>query len=91
MPYKDTQCGAKLFKKEAIKKIVNKLNITKWAFDVDLLYNLRKEGFVVKETKTTWSDKKYSNINFKEAGPMMIWALIKLRLLNSPLKNLVKF
>src|SRR3989344_8625015 len=36
----DSQCGAKLFKKEAVKKIIPKLGITRWAFDVDLLYQI---------------------------------------------------
>jgi len=88
--YKDTQCGAKLFKREAISKTISAIGITKWAFDVDLLYNLRKKGFVVKEIPTKWSDKEYSKINFLKAGPFMALGVIRLRILNSPFKKFIK-
>lgn len=90
MPYKDTQCGAKLFRKEAIDKIIDELTITKWAFDVDLLYRLKKNGFRIKEIPTVWSDKEYSKINFLKSGPLMALSILRLRLLNSPFKVLVK-
>jgi len=89
-PYLDTQCGAKVFKKEAIKIVLPYLIITQWAFDVDLLYLLRKKRFKIKEVPTVWSDKEYSKINFIRAGPFMILSLIRLRILNSPLYGIVK-
>lgn len=89
-PYADTQCGAKIFRKEAIRKIANSLTITKWAFDVDLLYNLRKNKFKIREIPTVWSDKEYSKINFMKAGPFMALAIIRLRLLNSPFNGFVR-
>lgn len=90
LPYKDTQCGAKLFKRSAIEKVIQDLVITKWAFDVDLLYCLKKNKFKIREFPTVWSDKKYSTINFKKAGPLMALAVIRLRMLNSPLKDFIK-
>ena len=89
LPYKDTQCGAKLFKRGTLEKIIDKLNMSRWAFDVDLLYHTKKMGFRIKEIKTYWVDKEYSKINFWAAGPMMGLAIIRLRLLNSPLKSIV--
>ncbi|MDD5193309.1 MAG: glycosyltransferase [Candidatus Nanoarchaeia archaeon] len=89
-PYNDTQCGAKLFKKESIEKILPDLTITKWAFDVDLIYCLKKNRLSVKEHPTNWSDKAYSKINLKRAGPLMALAIIRLRILNSPFKNFIK-
>lgn len=88
--YKDTQCGAKLFKRKTIEAVIDDLIITKWAFDVDLLYQLKKKGFKIKEFPTIWSDKEYSKINFKKAGPKMVLAVIRLRLLNSPFKGIIK-
>ncbi len=90
-PYRDTQCGAKIFKKYALKKVVDSLLITKWAFDVDLLYNLKKNKFKIGEIPTVWSDKEYSKINFLRAGPFMALSMLRLRLLNSPFKFAVKF
>jgi len=91
LPYKDTQCGAKIFKKDALKKCINNLTLSQWAFDVDMLYQLKKMGYKIKEVPTIWSDKKYSKVNLKKAGWSMFLAIIRLRILNSPLKKLVKF
>jgi len=88
---RDTQCGAKIFTAEAIKNIVEDLGITKWAFDVDLIHNLKKKGYYVLEIPTVWADKEYSKINFMEAGPKMALAVLRLRLLNSPLRFFIDF
>jgi len=98
MPFADTQCGAKLFKRKVVENVTNKLGLTQWAFDVELLYLTRKAGFKIKEFPTTWSDKEYSKINFTKAGPRMALSIIRLRLINSifepilrPLKMIAKF
>lgn len=90
MNYRDTQCGAKLIKRNVLEKIINKLVITKWAFDVDLLYLLRRHNFRIREFPTVWSDKEYSKINFMKAGPLMALSIIRLRLVNSPFKRVMK-
>ena len=91
IPYRDTQCGAKLFKRKAIQTVLSKIRMSKWAFDVDLLYAIRKEGYKIKECPTAWGDKEDSKLNFIKVGPMMGLAIIRLRLLNSPFHDLIKF
>ena len=87
--YKDTQCGAKIFKREAILKILPDLKTTKWAFDVDLLYQLKRNTFKVCEHPTIWADAEYSTLNVSKAGPNMVLAIIRLRLLYSPFNFIV--
>ncbi len=89
LKFKDTQCGAKLFKKKPLEKIINKLTLSNWAFDVDMLYTLNKNGFIIKEMPTRWSDMEYSKINFWKASPWMFLSILRLRILNSPFKKLV--
>ena len=89
-PYSDTQCGAKLFKRKTLEVILPSLTMSHWAFDVDLLYISKLNGFKIKEFPTYWSDKTHSTINFLTAGPMMALAILRLRLLNSPLKGFIK-
>jgi glycosyltransferase involved in cell wall biosynthesis len=91
MQFNDTQCGAKIFKRKTIEKIINKLSVTKWAFDVDLLYLIKKNKLKVLEHPTIWSDKEYSHINLTKSGSRMVLAILRLRLLNSRLCSLVKF
>ncbi len=91
LPYKDTQCGAKVFRRKVIEKIISYLKFSKWAYDVELLYNCKRFGFKIKEIPTVWSDEKYSKINFMTAGPMMALGVIRLRILNSPFKKIIRF
>ncbi len=90
LKFKDTQCGAKLFKKNALEKTIPKLTFSQLAFDVDVLYNMKKLGFKIKEIPTTWSDEEYSKVNFASSSPGMALAIIRLRILNSPFKRLIK-
>ena len=87
---RDTQCGAKLFKKHAIKKIVNNLGISNWAFDIDLLYSMKKNNFEVIEVPTEWSEPGDSHLNLKKTIPEMFLAIIRLRLIYSPFRFIVK-
>ncbi|HIG51912.1 TPA: glycosyltransferase [Candidatus Pacearchaeota archaeon] len=89
LPYKDTQCGAKVFRRNLIEKILPKITFSKWAYDVDLLYNAKKKNFKIIEVPTIWSDKEYSKINFMKSGPWMVLGIIRLRLINSPLRFLI--
>jgi len=90
-PYKDSQCGGKIFKRTVVDKIIPHLINTQWAFDVDMLFNIQKFGFKIKEEPTTWSDSDYSKINFLHAAPFMALSMIRLRILNSPFKPLMDF
>src|SRR3989338_6507927 len=90
MNYRDTQCGAKVFKHNVLQKVIEKLTVTKYAFDVDLLYHLEKKGFKIKEFPTVWSDRKYSKVNFLKAGPFMALGVIRIRIFNSPFKKFVR-
>lgn len=86
LPYKDTQCGAKVFRRGAIERTISSITMSQWAFDVDLLYSIRKKGFKIKEVPTVWSDMAYSKLNFWKAGPRMALGVVRLRLLNSPFR-----
>ncbi|MEI6731238.1 MAG: glycosyltransferase [archaeon] len=91
LPYQDTQCGAKLFKREALGPIMPNLSMSNWAFDVDILFNLQRQGFKIREYPTTWSDQKYSKINFMQAGPFMALSIIRLGLINSPFRFVMRW
>lgn len=88
--YRDTQCGAKLFKKELIEKIVNMLGSSEWSFDVDLLFYAKKEKAKIKSIPTEWYDKKGSKINVKKTPVRMFFSIIRLRLIHSPFSFIAK-
>lgn len=86
---RDTQCGAKLMTREAVATILPCLGITQWAFDVDLLFQLRRSGHKIREIPTTWHDVAGSKIQVGRASAEMILALVRLRLMYSPFKWVV--
>ncbi|MFA4952589.1 MAG: glycosyltransferase [Candidatus Pacearchaeota archaeon] len=91
LPYIDTQCGAKLFRKKAIESVINDLGTTKWAFDIDLIYRLKKNGFKIKEIPTIWEDKRGSKLNVIKVPFQMFSSIIRLRLIYSPFNFIVRF
>ena len=85
----DTQCGAKLMTAEAWRAIVPHIGLTKWAFDVDMLFKTRRAGYAIAEIPTTWSDVGGSKLKVVRVSFQMFLAICRLRLLYSPLSWIV--
>lgn len=85
----DTQCGAKLLTRDAVRAVLPKLGTTRWAFDVDLLFQLRRAGFSIKEVPTVWNDQPGSRLRVGRAAFEMFAAVIRLRLLFSSFRWIV--
>ena len=81
IPYTDTQCGAKIFKKAAAKSIAKKLSNTGWAFDVNLLLVAKYLNFRIMEFPVEWSEKEGSKFSMGEAFVQVPLELYSLKLL----------
>ena len=81
LDFRDTQCGAKVFKKEAIMNIMDSLTTKGFELDVELLWKLKKEGYKVIEFPVTWKHSEGSTFRVSNA-PKMILSLLKVRLRN---------
>ncbi len=79
MPYKDTQCGAKAFHRDAFRSVQDGIQSTGWAFDVEFIWRLRLKGYNVVEIPIVWSDNSNSRLRMHKDAPSMLWELIKLR------------
>ena len=53
----DTQCGAKVMKREVVEKIHPYLRIADMAFDINLLVAIKRAGFRILEVPTEWTDR----------------------------------
>ncbi len=60
LPYQDTQCGVKIFKRTIVERIVPKLRNRDMTFDVELLVLARSLGFTIHEEPTVWTDQSSS-------------------------------
>ena len=89
LPFADTQCGAKVLKKQVVDDVVHELRTPGFAFDVDLLHRVRRKGYRVREVPITWQDSERSTLDLKATAPTMFMALLRLRLLNSPAKAVI--
>ncbi|ADT83862.1 dolichyl-phosphate beta-glucosyltransferase [Thermococcus barophilus] len=77
---RDTQCGAKVFRREVIESAIPYIKIGGFAFDVELLYIAKTMGFKIKEEPIEWHNEKESKLNLKSVVPRMFIDIIKLRI-----------
>ena len=89
LPISDTQCGAKLLRGDAMRAALPYLGFTRWAFDVDLLFHLRRLGYRIIEVPTTWREPGGSKLKVGRVSVEMFMAICRLRMLYSPLRWIV--
>ncbi len=87
MPYKDTQCGAKVYRAKALRKVLSEIHVNGFIFDVVLLYLTKKNGFSVAEIPIKWEDKVGSKVNVVSTTMDMFSSVLKLRVYYSPLRK----
>jgi dolichol-phosphate mannosyltransferase len=79
LTFKDTQCGVKVFRKEAIKDILDSLSTNGFEFDVELLWKLKNKGYRIVELPVVWKHAEGSTFRLTNA-PVMLLSLLKIRL-----------
>jgi len=53
---RDTQCGFKLFSRNSAHVLFNNLHLSRWAFDVELLWLAQKQNIPIKEITVNWKE-----------------------------------
>ncbi len=84
MPYQDTQCGAKVFRREVLEPILPQMLARDMTFDVELLYRLTHTAARIIEVPTRWIDQPGSALlgsrfAFLTTGFKMVRSLRKLK------------
>ncbi len=88
--FRDTQCGTKVFRKDAIKSVVDNMSTFGFAFDIDLLWQLQKKGYKIKEVPIVWNDDDGSSVKLFHEIITMFLAVVRLRIVNSRFGFIVK-
>lgn len=78
LKFRDTQCGAKIFRKSAIDAVIDSIHTRGYEFDVELLWKLDKKGFVIKEAGIRWGHSGESKFRLSY-GPEMLINLLRIR------------
>ena len=84
MNIRDTQCGAKVIKRAAAEKIHPNLLIADMAFDINLLFALKRAGFKILEVPTEWTDQAGSKVTVARTSLTMLLSVIRVRLIYWP-------
>ena len=77
--FHDTQCGAKVFRREALQQVLPRLRARGFEFDVELLWHLNREGYDIIEFPVIWNDTGDSRLQRSDALSMFL-TLLRLRL-----------
>ena len=74
MPFKDTQCGAKIMNREIASSMFSKKFKTKWLFDVEIFMRMRKkygkdnaQKFICEQPLKRWVHADGSKLSMKDS------------------------
>ncbi len=79
LPYKDTQCGFKAFRRPAAQVIFRLQRIERWGFDPEILFIARKLKYTIVEVPVTWGHDERSRMSYLKDGMKMLEEMAVIR------------
>ncbi|HOX36147.1 MAG TPA: glycosyltransferase family 2 protein [Methanoregulaceae archaeon] len=70
--FTDTQCGAKVFRKEALDAVLPEVVSAGFEFDVELLWRLERAGYTVVEAPIAWRNRGDSRVRSTDMARMLL-------------------
>ncbi len=80
LPYKDTQCGFKLWRTAAVQPLLPRLTIDGFAWDVELIWMARRAGLSLAEVPVAWNNAEGSKVAMVSDPLRMLRDLLRIRL-----------
>jgi len=78
LPYRDTQCGFKLFRLETTRVLFELQQIEGFAFDAELCLNAQRLGLKIAEVPVTWVDNRDTKVKLFRSSSRMALDLVRL-------------
>ncbi len=78
----DTQCGFKMFRREAAFAIFSRQKTPGFAFDVEILYIARRLSLTIAEIPVNWEAQAGSKVNLVTDSIKMLWDISHIRWLH---------
>jgi glycosyltransferase involved in cell wall biosynthesis len=72
LPFKDTQCGFKAFRRSAAQIVFRLQTIERWGFDPEILFIAQKLGYEIQEVPVTWGHDERSRLSYLKDGIKML-------------------
>jgi dolichyl-phosphate beta-glucosyltransferase len=82
--FRDTQCGFKMFSREAAQTIFPEARLDRFAFDVEILLLAELAGFRVEAIPVEWRDDPASRVHMIRDSARMILEVFRIRLRYAP-------
>ncbi len=79
LPFADTQCGFKAFRRPAAQLVFGLQRIERWGFDPEILFIALHRGLRVAEVSVTWGHDERSRISYLRDGLQMLAELVFIR------------
>jgi glycosyltransferase involved in cell wall biosynthesis len=79
LPFKDTQCGFKAFKRPVAQIVFRLQRIERWGFDPEILFIARKLGYRIREVPVTWGHDERSRMSYLKDGMKMLEEMAYIR------------
>ena len=79
LPFQDTQCGFKAFRKQAAQHLFAQQTIDRFGFDGEVLYLARKFGYRIVEVPVHWAHSEGSKVHLLRDGLRMAADLLQVR------------
>lgn len=80
IPVRDTQCGFKLFTREAARRLFSAQTIDGFSFDLEILYLASRAGFRIAEIPVQWVDAPGSKVDTRREIQRFLRDLSRIRL-----------
>lgn len=79
LPFADTQCGFKAFRRPAARRLFQMQLIERCGFDPEILFLALKEGYSVSEVPVSWAHDDRSRLSYFRDGLRMLQDLLAIR------------
>ncbi|MFM2132675.1 MAG: hypothetical protein RL646_1878 [Verrucomicrobiota bacterium] len=79
LPFRDTQCGAKVLCRRLASDILPRMRLSGMAFDVEMLARADRMGARIHEEPVVWTDRSGSGVRVFRTGVRMFFDLFLLR------------
>ncbi len=79
LPFRDTQCGFKLFRRDAARAVFSRQQIERFGFDVEVLFLAEKLGFKTIEVPVRWDHAEGTRVSMWRDSVNMFLDLVRVR------------
>ena len=79
LPWRDTQCGFKVLRRDAVLPLFRAARVERFAYDVEILYLARRAGVEVREIPVRWRDAPGSKVRPLHDSLQMLQDVARIR------------